>query len=110
MGAQLKSAMNGTEALEILKTFRPNLILLDLSMPVISGWDMLNILRANPDTQNICTIALTAHAMPSDQERAQAAGFNGYLSKPINLPTLLTDLEHSIFAPEHTKEKPDGNP
>src|SRR5579859_6203730 len=83
-GAEIKTARGGQEALETLKTFKPNLILLDLSMPHVSGWDVHTALRANPETKNIRTIALTAHAMASDRELVQNAGFDGYLTKPID--------------------------
>jgi CheY-like chemotaxis protein len=103
-GAVVKTAHNGQEALNTLKTFKPNLILLDLSMPQMSGWDVHAALQANPETKDIWTIALTAHAMVTDRQMVQDAGFNGYLTKPINLPTLLEDLEHSGFNLEPAQE------
>ena len=107
-GAHVKTASNGQAALDALKTFKPDLIVLDLSMPQMSGWDVHAALQADPETKDIWTIALTAHAMVTDRMKVQAAGFNGYLTKPINLPTLLDDLEHAGFnmepAPQNTTD------
>src|SRR5690349_12143762 len=69
LGATVKTAQNGQQALDALKTYRPNLILLDLSMPQMDGWETQTQLKANPETRDITTIALTAHAMPKDEER-----------------------------------------
>ncbi len=96
-GAVVKTARNGIEGLAQLDTFSPNLILLDLSMPQMDGWEMLAKLRARPDTRQTHIVALTAHAMPRDRDRAREGGFNGYVSKPINMPTLLSDLSESSF-------------
>lgn len=96
-GAKVKTASNGQDALNSLEKFKPNLILLDLSMPHMSGWDVHAALQANPETKVIWTIALTAHAMVTDRKKVQEAGFNGYLTKPINLPTLIEDLEQAAF-------------
>ncbi len=109
-GAQVRGAPNAGEALEVLKVFKPNLILLDLSMPFVSGWDFLPTLRANPETSTVQTIALTAHAMQSDRRRVLEAGFDGYLTKPINLRTLVSDLEHASFRNEPLKERSNEYP
>ncbi len=92
IGATVKIARDGQEGLEMLKTFHPNLILLDLAMPKMDGWEMRAALRENPLARDVPTIALTAHAMPTDKDRVRDAGFDGYLAKPFSLPTLLTDL------------------
>jgi CheY-like chemotaxis protein len=97
LGATVRSADNGMTGLEVLQSFRPNLILLDLSMPRMDGWEMLRRIRQNPDLHEIWVIALTAHAMYGDRERVQMAGFNGYLTKPVDLPTLLVDLQRANF-------------
>jgi len=108
-GATVKTARNGQQALETLKTFKPNLILLDLSMPQMSGWDVHTIIRANPETKDIWTVALTAHAMSTDRELVRTAGFNGYLTKPIDLPSLLSDLEHANFDLEPAQNNGNGH-
>lgn len=91
-GASVKIANNGEEGLKTLEEYMPSFILLDLSMPVMDGWEMRSRVKANPKTRHIPVIALSAHAMAGDKERAMNAGFDGYMTKPINIPTLLTDL------------------
>jgi two-component system, cell cycle response regulator DivK len=91
-GMEVRTAENGRAALEILMDWMPDLILLDLSMPVMDGWETLRALKADPQTQNIPILAFSAHAIIGDAERALSAGFDGYLTKPVNVPTLLKDL------------------
>lgn len=97
-GATIQIAADGERCLACLTDFNPNLVLLDLSMPVMDGWETRARIRAQPDFQAVPIIALTAHAMAGDRERALAAGFDGYLSKPINVPTLMEDLK-AILGP-----------
>lgn len=91
-GAKVHQANNGQEALNLLDTLKPKFIVSDLSMPVMDGWQLMSRLRDNPNLAAIPVIALTAHAMIGDQERVGAAGFRGYLSKPISPATFITDL------------------
>ena len=95
-GAEAQSAKNGHEALKVMETFKPNLILLDLSMPEMDGWELHQELRNNPDTARIPIIALTAHAMEGDKERVMEAGFTGYISKPFSVATLMTDIKQIL--------------
>jgi len=95
-GVTTKAARSAAEGLEILETFRPTLILLDLSMPKMDGWQMRTKIRENPANEHIPIVALTAHAMVGDKERALAAGFDGYLPKPINIARLLDDLRDTL--------------
>ncbi len=92
-GADVQTAMNGVEGLEIIETFQPNLILLDLSMPEMNGWEMHEKIRDNPETQSIIIIALTAHAMQGDKEKVMDAGFDGYISKPFSVSALVNDIK-----------------
>ncbi|GAB5494545.1 MAG: hypothetical protein Phog2KO_47600 [Phototrophicaceae bacterium] len=92
-GAEVKTAINGVQALSMMATFTPTVILLDLSMPEMDGWEMIHRLKANPETANIPVIALTAHAMASDRERVMAAGFTGYISKPYTITTLVKNMQ-----------------
>src|SRR5579859_5049711 len=78
-GASIKTAKDGLDALAVLQDFTPNLILLDLSMPKMNGWETRARLKADSKIARIPVIALTAHAMAGDLERALAAGFDGYL-------------------------------
>ena len=91
-GAQVKTAQNGKEALEVLEEFKPNLILTDLSMPVMNGWEMRSHVKSNPQMVTVPILALSAHAIAGDKERAIDAGFDGYLTKPVNIHTLLEDI------------------
>ena len=76
-------AVNGQEGLELAERERPDLILMDLSLPVIDGWEATRRLKANDDLRSIPVIALTAHAMKGDEEKALAAGCDDYLVKPL---------------------------
>ncbi len=97
-GATVQTAANGALALNALPAFAANLILLDLSMPVLNGWETCARLKADEQTRAIPVIALSAHAMVGDKERALAAGFDGYLSKPINVTRLPEDI-HASYHP-----------
>lgn len=95
-GMTVKSAQDGEEGLEVLQTFMPTLILLDLSMPKMDGWEMFRRVKSVPTLQNVPVVALTAHAMPGDKKRVLAAGFDGYLKKPITVATLIQDLRATL--------------
>ncbi len=91
-GAEVCTALNGQEALAHLADFLPNLIITDLSMPIMDGWQLRTNIKANATLQNIPILALSAHAMAGDKERALAAGFDGYVTKPVNIHTFLDDI------------------
>lgn len=91
--AEVRIAHNGIEGLEVLKEFRPTLILLDLSMPEMSGWEMFKEIRANENTAHIPVIALTAHAMAGDEARVMQAGFDGYIAKPFSVVTIIYQIQ-----------------
>jgi len=95
-GATVYEAHNGQAALEILYRERPTLVLADLSMPVMDGWEMLKAIQTSEDSYHPPVIALTANAMVSDRERVLAAGFDGYLSKPLRMYTLLEDVTRCL--------------
>lgn len=95
-GAEVYTAMNGEEGLNVLQTIRPTFILLDLSMPIMTGWEMLKRVRENPETAYIPVIALTAHAMDGDAERVREAGFDGYIAKPFSIVTFLAEIRDVI--------------
>ncbi|MBN2304394.1 MAG: response regulator [Anaerolineae bacterium] len=95
-GIEAKSATNGQQALDMLKDFTPDLILLDLSMPVMDGWETRQRLEDDPKTQPIPVVALTAHAMMGDRERVLEAGFDGYVSKPISVATFVDDIRSTL--------------
>src|SRR5688572_25646221 len=103
-GLNVTSANNGAEALALLQTIQPNLILLDLSMHQMDGWEAKTRIKSNPATSHIPVLALSAHAMPGDPERAIDAGFDGYLTKPLSIPTLMDDLRKALESTSNRTE------
>jgi CheY-like chemotaxis protein len=87
-GYQVKTADGAAAALELLQTFTPKLILMDLQMPGVDGFELTRMLKAAPETKDIVIIAVTAYAMTGDEQRALAAGCDGYITKPIDTRTL----------------------
>jgi CheY-like chemotaxis protein len=90
--ATVRVAQEGEQALGMIDTAHPDLVLLDLSMPGMNGWDMLKAIRANPATASLRVIAVTAHAMQTDRERALEAGFDGFISKPFRPSRVVDEL------------------
>ena len=91
-GYDVRTAEDAEEALRLFHIFAPRLILMDLQLPGMDGLELTRRLKASPDTRHIVIIALTAYAMKGDDEKAYAAGCDGYISKPIdieNLPALV---------------------
>lgn len=95
--AQVITAANGREGLELAKRHHPVFIISDLSMPEMSGWEMIDELKKDRTTIAVPVIALTAHAMEGDRNRAIAAGFHNYLSKPLNPETFIHDLLNVVY-------------
>jgi len=85
-------AVNGQEGIELAERERPELILMDLSLPVMDGWEATRRLKANADLRAIPVIALTAHAMKGDKEKALAAGCDDYLVKPLDEDELMARI------------------
>jgi CheY-like chemotaxis protein len=86
------TAADGAAGMELAERAHPDLILMDLSLPVIDGWEATRRLKANVALRQIPIIALTAHAMSGDEEKARAAGCDDYLSKPIDEDLLFAKL------------------
>ena len=86
-------ARDGAEGIEMADRERPDLVLMDLSLPVVDGWEVARRLKAAPATATIPIIALTAHAMAGDRERALQSGCDDYDTKPVDLPRLLAKIE-----------------
>jgi CheY-like chemotaxis protein len=87
-GYPVHGAADAEEAIEVLKTLKPSLILMDIQLPGIDGLELTRRLKANPETREIVVLALTAYAMKGDDLKALAAGCNGYVTKPIDVDTL----------------------
>lgn len=82
-GYRVLEARNGRDGIDVAREERPDLILMDIAIPVIDGWEATRILKADQTTLGIPIVALTAHAFESDREKAAEAGCDGYLVKPI---------------------------
>ena len=89
---QMIEAVNGQEGLEIAEQERPDLILMDLSLPVMDGWEATRRLKANDDLRSIPVIARTAHAMKGDEEKALEAGCQDYVVKPLDEEELMEKI------------------
>ena len=92
-GYELLTARDGVEGVMVGQSEMPDLILMDMSLPVLDGWEATRRLKATPKTQAIPIIALTAHAMAADRDKALGAGCDDYDSKPIELERLLPKIE-----------------
>ena len=91
-------AVDGLEAVATARTQQPHVILMDMNLPAIDGWEATRILKADDVTRSIPVIALTAHAMVSDRQKALAAGCDDYESKPIEFERLLAKIEAMLNA------------
>jgi len=97
-GFEVAIAVDGAEGMAMARSEAPDLILMDMSLPVVDGWEATRQLKASPETRGIPIIALTAHAMSGDREQAMAAGCDDYDTKPIELPRLLEKMEALLAA------------
>jgi CheY-like chemotaxis protein len=87
------TAVDGEQGLDVARRDQPNLILMDMSLPVMDGWEATKRLKSAPETRGIPIVALTAHAMSGDRERALEAGCDEYDTKPVEFPRLVTKIE-----------------
>ena len=88
-GYEIEIAINGQDALDRVDVDKPDLILMDMSLPVLDGWEATRRLKTSTQSQSIPIIALTAHAMVGDREKALVAGCDEYETKPIKIDSLL---------------------
>ena len=95
-GYEVEIAVDGRQGVEIARAGGHDLILMDMSLPEIDGWEATRQLREFPETKEIPVIALTAHAMAGDREKAIEAGCNDYDTKPVDLPRLLSKIRALI--------------
>jgi CheY-like chemotaxis protein len=92
-GYEVAIAVDGQQGIEMARSEAPDLILMDMSLPVLDGWEATRQLKAAAETQTIPVIALTAHAMVGDREKAVEAGCDDFDTKPIELPRLLEKIQ-----------------
>lgn len=95
-GFEVVEAGNGEDALAMARSGRPDIILMDISIPGIDGWTATERLRADPETRGIPVIAVTAHALPEHRERAKSLGCEGFLTKPCPPRRLLAEVRRVI--------------
>ena len=107
-GYEVLAAGNGREAIAMARAEALDLILMDMSLPVLDGWEATRLLKAAPATRGIPVIALTAHAMSGDRERALEAGCDDYDTKPIELARLLGKIEALLAASSAADATPGG--
>ena len=108
-GYAVIEAWDGEEALKVAREQRPDIILMDISIPRVNGWDVTKALLADDATKAIPVIALTAHALPSDRVRGSEIGFASYLTKPIEPRRVIEEIERvSKRASNDNNGHPDG--
>lgn len=95
-GHEVIEAEDGQQALDRVKQTKPDLVLLDIQMPVLDGYAVLREIRQTPSIADLKIFALTAYAMQGDRERALQSGFDGYLTKPIDIPTVTKELQRVL--------------
>jgi two-component system cell cycle response regulator DivK len=97
-GFEVVMAIDGQQGITMSRSETPSLILMDMSLPVLDGWEATRQLKADPQTSSIPVIALTAHAMAGDRARALEAGCDDYDTKPVEFPRLLAKIQALLAA------------
>ncbi|HTI63899.1 MAG TPA: response regulator [Gemmatimonadaceae bacterium] len=109
-GYTVIEAVTGTQGIQQAREHQPDLILMDISVPELDGWEATAVLKADPRTQHIPIVAVTAHALPGDEERSLQAGCDGYLAKPIPPAALIADVDRRLgkltrsYSPPHAAD------
>lgn len=98
-GYEVRTALDAEQALGLLGEFQPHLILMDIQLPGMDGLELTRRLKADPKTQTIAIVALTAYAMKGDEEKALACGCSGYISKPIDTRCFGAQVAHYLRSP-----------
>ena len=109
-GYSVTEACNGREALDMIAQSRPDLLLMDISMPLLDGFATVRKIRENPELASLPVLAVTAYAMQGDRDKVLNAGFDGYLSKPINASDLANALERLLRIPPGNRTLDRANP
>lgn len=97
-GFEIRTATDGARAIACVQVDTPDVVLMDMSLPVMDGWEATRRLKADAATRAIPVIALTAHAMSGDRERAMEAGCDDFDTKPVDLQRLLSKIEQALAA------------
>ena len=109
-GYRVIEAFDGQEALRMIEQNHPEILLLDIGMPVLDGFAVMRKIRENPSLATLTVLAVTAYAMQGDRENVLNAGFDGYLSKPINARDLANELERLLRKRENQNTAPNQMP
>lgn len=109
-GFEVHVALDGETAVRAAAELAPDLILMDLGLPVVDGWEATRRIKADPATRGIPVIALTAHAMQGDEARTRAAGCDDFDTKPVDLERLLAKIGRLLDAANHTATGPASEP
>mgnify|MGYP000518496360 CR=1 FL=1 len=96
-GYTVIGARTGREAVSAAKEHKPDVILMDLSLPEMDGWEAAREIKNDPEIANIPLIALTAHTLPGDRKKALESGFDDYISKPINVPAFYDIVKDVLY-------------
>jgi two-component system cell cycle response regulator DivK len=105
-GYDVHTAIDAEQAMSVLASFRPRLILMDIQLPGIDGLELTRRLKADPVTRDAIVLAVTAYAMKGDEQRALAAGCDGYVTKPIDTRTLAVTVARSLEHGATIKSRP----
>ena len=95
-GYEIEMAVDGQEGLDMMRSWSPDLVLMDMGLPVLDGWEATSQAKADGELSGIPIIALTAHAMEEDRQKALAAGADDFDTKPVNLAGLLEKIEKQL--------------
>jgi two-component system cell cycle response regulator DivK len=98
-GFDVRMASNAAEASQAIASERPHVVLMDLQLPGTSGYELTRHLKADPRTKDILVVAVTSYAMKGDEQKARAAGCDGYFTKPIDVRTFVQDIRDLLAAP-----------
>ena len=109
-GFEVVLAHDGQQGVEMVRSERPDVVLLDMNLPVMDGWTAARTLRADPDTARVPIVALTAHAMAGDKAKALEAGCDDYHPKPVDFSRLLSQIEEVLLGAEDKAAGEAGGP
>ena len=108
LGYQVIEAVDGLQAVALARSELPDLILMDISLPGMDGWEATRVLREDPSTRAIPIVALTAHALADDRKRAMEVGFDSYLAKPVEPNAVIAEVRRLIGSAGGTR-RPSGD-